>query len=44
MTRRTWLLALAMLSLTAGGVWAGLALANAHSTKASLDSHVSFPT
>lgn len=34
MTRRSWMLAVAMLSLTAGGVWAGLALANARSTKA----------
>ena len=33
MTRRSWMLAVAMLSLTAGGVWAGLALANARTTK-----------
>lgn len=33
MTRRSWMLALAMLSLTAGGVWAGLALACTRTTK-----------
>lgn len=33
MTRRSWMLAVAMLSLTVGGVWAGLALANAKATK-----------
>ena len=27
-TRRSWMLAVAMLSLTAGGVWAGVVLAN----------------
>ena len=34
MTGRSWMLAVAMLSLIAGGVWAGLALANARTTKA----------
>lgn len=33
-TRRSWMLAVAMLSLTAGGVWAGVAYANARTTKA----------
>lgn len=28
-TRRSWMLAVAMMSLTAGGVWAGVAYANA---------------
>ena len=33
-TRRSWMLAVAMVSLTAGGVWAGVAYANARTTKA----------
>jgi hypothetical protein len=32
MTKRSWMLAVALLTLTVGGVWAGLALANAHTT------------
>lgn len=47
MTIRSWMLAVAMVSLMVGGVWAGLALANARNTKAGdglSEAKVSVPT